>query len=167
MSRRLARNDEITAPEVLLIGADGASMGLRAKADALAMTQASGYDLVEVQPGQSPPVCRMMPRGEEPAGHSAPEPVVETRSIRFPVGLSETDYRFKLRHVLAFLEEGGAVEILVPYAAKSAAQRSAVTNLQGRISEALSQHGYRVEIRKRERGELTMMTMPAKGREER
>ena len=167
MSRRLARNEEITAPEVLLIGADGASMGLRATADALAMAQTSEYDLVEVQPGQTPPVCRLMPRGKEQAVRNDPEPVVETRSIRFPVGLSETDYRLKLRHALAFLAQGGAVEILVPYAAKSAAQRSAVTDLQERISEALSQQGYRVEIRKRERGELTMMTMPAKGREER
>ena len=172
MSRRLAINEEITAPEVLLIGMDGARIGVLPTGEARKLAQADGYDLVEVQPGNDPPVCRIMRSGEVPA-RAEPEQPVEVRSIRFPVGLAEGNFRLKLRHVLAFLHEGGAVEIRTPVEASGAGKarkaeiRNAVMALHERISEALSQENHRVEIPKKEHGDIVTIVMPALGREER
>ena len=54
------RNDQIPGPNVQVIAADGAMLGVLPIEDALARTREAGLDLVEVNPERVPRVCKIM-----------------------------------------------------------------------------------------------------------
>ncbi|HEX2025989.1 MAG TPA: translation initiation factor IF-3, partial [Actinomycetota bacterium] len=57
-------NDRIRAPQVRLVGADGAQIGIVSVKEALDRARASDLDLVEVAPQANPPVARIMDYGK-------------------------------------------------------------------------------------------------------
>lgn len=57
-------NRHIRAPQVRLIGADGAALGVVAIDDALRRADEAQLDLVEVAPTAQPPVCRILDYGK-------------------------------------------------------------------------------------------------------
>ena len=57
-------NDRIRAPQVRLVGADGAQIGIVSIDDALGRARDLDLDLVEVAPLAQPPVCRIMDYGK-------------------------------------------------------------------------------------------------------
>ncbi|MEP6972551.1 MAG: translation initiation factor IF-3, partial [Actinomycetota bacterium] len=50
-------NDRIRSPQVRLVGADGAQIGVVSTQDALKQARDLDLDLVEVAPQADPPVC--------------------------------------------------------------------------------------------------------------
>ena len=66
-SKRVDRsllNEDITAANVRLVGADGGQRGIVSRAEALAEAKASGLDLVLVAAEADPPVCKVMDYGK-------------------------------------------------------------------------------------------------------
>ena len=57
-------NEDITAPKVRLIQADGNQAGIVNIRQALEAAQKVGLDLVEIVPNADPPVCRVMDFGK-------------------------------------------------------------------------------------------------------
>jgi translation initiation factor IF-3 len=57
-------NEDITVPEVRLIGVDGEQIGIVPTREALAKAEAAEVDLVEIAPTAQPPVCRIMDYGK-------------------------------------------------------------------------------------------------------
>ncbi|MGE5386010.1 MAG: translation initiation factor IF-3, partial [Betaproteobacteria bacterium] len=57
-------NEEITVPEVRLIGEEGEQVGVVSIRTALQMAEEAGVDLVEIAPLAQPPVCRVMDYGK-------------------------------------------------------------------------------------------------------
>ncbi|MEK7845256.1 MAG: translation initiation factor IF-3, partial [Pseudomonadota bacterium] len=57
-------NQEIDVPEVRLIGVNGEQVGIVKLADANALADEAGVDLVEIAPTAQPPVCRLMDYGK-------------------------------------------------------------------------------------------------------
>ena len=57
-------NEEITAKEVRLIGADGETLGIMSSAKALEIAYDSGLDLVMMSAQATPPVCKVMDYGK-------------------------------------------------------------------------------------------------------
>ena len=55
-SKRVRRNEEISAPSVRVIAADGSQAGVMTRAEALQMASSQALDLVEVSPMAEPPV---------------------------------------------------------------------------------------------------------------
>ena len=53
-------NEEIRDKEIRLIGADGAQLGIMSSAQANAMAEEQGMDLVKISPNATPPVCKIM-----------------------------------------------------------------------------------------------------------
>jgi len=53
-------NEEIRDKEIRLIGADGAQLGIVSAAQANAMAEEQGFDLVKISPNAVPPVCKIM-----------------------------------------------------------------------------------------------------------
>ena len=53
-------NEEIRDKEVRLIGADGAQLGIMSSAQANALAEEQGLDLVKISPNAVPPVCKIM-----------------------------------------------------------------------------------------------------------
>ena len=57
-------NEEIRAPEVLLIDDQGVKLGVIPTREALKLAEERLLDLVEVAPQATPPVCRIMDYGK-------------------------------------------------------------------------------------------------------
>lgn len=57
-------NEQIRIPEVRVIGADGAQLGILRTVEALEVARQADLDLVEVAPTERPPVCRIMDYGK-------------------------------------------------------------------------------------------------------
>ena len=57
-------NEDITAREVRLIGAEGEQVGVVPIEEALRTAEEAELDLVEIAPTAEPPVCRIMDYGK-------------------------------------------------------------------------------------------------------
>lgn len=57
-------NENITAREVRLIGAEGEQIGIVSIQEAMAAAEEAKMDLVEISPDAEPPVCRVMDYGK-------------------------------------------------------------------------------------------------------
>ncbi|MDD4836415.1 MAG: translation initiation factor IF-3, partial [Dethiosulfovibrio sp.] len=57
-------NEEITVKDVLLIDDQGVKVGVIPTEQALALATSKELDLVEVAPGATPPVCRILDYGK-------------------------------------------------------------------------------------------------------
>ena len=57
-------NEDVTAPEIRLIGADGEQAGVVTLDEAQQAALDADLDLVEIVPNAEPPVCRVMDHGK-------------------------------------------------------------------------------------------------------
>jgi len=62
--QRIRTNFQIRIPQIRVVGADGANLGVMATRDALKMAQDQALDLVEINPRAVPPVCKIMDFGK-------------------------------------------------------------------------------------------------------
>ena len=113
-------NRQITAPEVRLIGPDGAQVGVLSLEDALRRAEDNGLDLVEMAPNAKPVVCKILDYGkhkyqESKRRNDARERRRPTRvkEVKFRLSISDSDYGVKLRNAVRFLEEGSRVKAAV------------------------------------------------------
>lgn len=57
-------NEQIRAPQIRVVGANGDQLGILSVEEALNAARAVGLDLVEVAPTEKPPVCRILDYGK-------------------------------------------------------------------------------------------------------
>ncbi|MGH2654677.1 MAG: translation initiation factor IF-3, partial [Actinomycetota bacterium] len=99
-------NERIRAPQVRLVGADGAQVGIVSIQDALERARASDLDLVEVAPQANPPVCRIMDYGKYKYERALRQKEarkkqarIEVKEIKFRPKIDRHDYETKKGHV--------------------------------------------------------------------
>ncbi|MBI2376514.1 MAG: translation initiation factor IF-3 [Deltaproteobacteria bacterium] len=112
----------IRVPEVLVIDADGRSLGVLATKDAMRMAQEQGLNLVEVAPNARPPVCRILDYGKfkydlkkTEAKKRRNQVVVEIKEVKFRPKVDKHDFETKLRHVSRFLSDGDKVKCTIMF----------------------------------------------------
>lgn len=126
MGRRFSReprgpqvriNHRIRVPEVRVVGPDGSNLGVLSTDDALRRAQEGGYDLVEVNPKASPPVCKILDFGkfkyeEKKKQREAKkkQAVVEVKEIKLRPKTDDHDLMVKVRAARKFLEAGNKVK---------------------------------------------------------
>ncbi|MEC7970286.1 MAG: translation initiation factor IF-3, partial [Pseudomonadota bacterium] len=120
-SKRVDRsllNEDITAPNVRLVGAGGEQRGIVSRAEALAEAQAAGLDLVLVAAEAEPPVCKVMDYGKHlfelkktKAAQRKKQKQIQVKEMKFRPGTEEGDYQVKLRNLKRFLEEGDKAKV--------------------------------------------------------
>lgn len=126
MGRRFSReprgpqvriNHRIRVPEVRVVGPDGSNWGVLATDEALRRAQAEGFDLVEVNPKASPPVCKILDFGkfkyeEKKKQREAKkkQSVVEVKEVKLRPKTDEHDLHVKTRAARRFLESGNKVK---------------------------------------------------------
>jgi translation initiation factor IF-3 len=110
----------IRAPEVRVIGSDGAQVGVVPLKEAMRIAEEQGLDLVEVAPNATPPVCRIMNYGkykyqQSKRTHDARkhQTVIHVKEVKLRPRTEEHDFEFKLRHAKRFLTEGNKVKVSV------------------------------------------------------
>jgi translation initiation factor IF-3 len=105
-------------PEVRVVGVDGANLGVLSTDEAIRRARESGFDLVEVNPKASPPVCKILDFGkykyeEKKKQREAKrkQTVVEVKEIKLRPKTDDHDLMVKLRAARKFAEAGNKVKL--------------------------------------------------------
>ena len=115
-------NEEIRDKEIRLIGADGAQLGIVSAAQANAMAEEQGMDLVKISPNAVPPVCKIMDyskfcfdqkKREKEAKKN--QRVVEVKEIRMSPSIDANDLNTKVKAAQKFLQDGNRVKVSVRF----------------------------------------------------
>lgn len=57
-------NEQITHPEIRVIGENGEQLGIMTPAEAMRIADEAGLDLVNISPKANPPVCKIADYGQ-------------------------------------------------------------------------------------------------------
>ncbi|QDX81219.1 translation initiation factor IF-3 [Denitratisoma sp. DHT3] len=162
-------NDEITAPEVRLVGDGGEQLGIVPIRQALAMADEAELDLVEIAPLAQPPVCRIMDFGkfkyqESKRAHEAKlkQKQVQVKEVKFRPGTDENDYQIKLRNVTKFLQEGDKAKITLRFRGREMAHQEIGMRMLERIKADIDAIGVVEQFPKMEGRQLIMVLAPHK-----
>jgi translation initiation factor IF-3 len=116
--KRPPANEEITAPQVRLIGPEGEQLGVVETREAYARAQEAGADIVMVAAKTTPPVVRMMNLGKylyelrkKQAKQKTKGKGGDVKGIRLGFNLGKNDLDIRLRQADSFLSEGNKVKI--------------------------------------------------------
>lgn len=112
----------IRAKEIRVIDENGEQLGIMAPEQALASARERDLDLVEVAPGVTPPVCRIMNYGKfqyqkSKRAHDAKkhQKQVVLKEVKFRPKTEEHDYQFKKNHIVRFLTDGDKAKATVVF----------------------------------------------------
>jgi translation initiation factor IF-3 len=162
-------NNEITAPEVRLVGAEGEQIGIVSIRVALQMAEEAEIDLVEIAPLAKPPVCKIMDFGkfkyqEAKRAHEAKlkQKQVQVKEVKFRPGTDENDYQIKLRNLIKFLQEGDKAKITLRFRGREMAHQEFGMRVLERIKADLEQVAQVEQFPKMEGRQLIMVLAPTK-----
>jgi len=162
-------NEEITAPEIRLIGQDGEQVGIVPLARAQAIAEESGLDLVELVPNAEPPVCRIMDFGKylfdqnkKRQAAKKKQKQIQIKEVKFRPGTEEGDYQVKMRNILRFLEHGDKVKITLRFRGREMAHQELGTKMLERIEEDLTGQAAVEQMPKMEGRQMIMVLAPRK-----
>jgi translation initiation factor IF-3 len=141
------RNEEINAPQLRVIAADGSQAGVMSRFEALQMASAAELDLVEVSPTAEPPVVRIMDYGkflfeQNKKAHSAKrkQKQIQVKEVKFRPGTGEADYQIKLRNLTRFLTEGDKAKVTLRFRGREMVHQDLGRKLLDRVSTDLAPH---------------------------
>jgi translation initiation factor IF-3 len=162
-------NEQITAPQVRLIGAEGEQLGVVAVAEALRLADEAELDLVEIAPLAEPPVCRIMDIGkfkyaEAKKQHEAKlkQKQVQIKEVKFRPGTDDGDYNIKLRNLIKFLADGDKTKITLRFRGREIAHQQIGMQLLERVKQDLLEHGVIEQFPKMEGRQMVMVLSPKK-----
>ena len=137
-------NENITAPEVRLIGVDGEQHGVVKTRDALRIAEEAGLDLVEVAPEAKPPVCRLLDYGKlkykeqkKAAEMRKKSSSHTTKELRLRYNTDKHDLDTKVRNARRFLEEGDRVKFEMRFKGREVVYESLGREIFTQILEKL------------------------------
>lgn len=115
-NEQLNINQEISARELRVIGAQGENLGVLSLRDALAKAREAGLDLIEISPSAVPPVAKIADYGKfeyerrkKEKAVKAKAKVSETKEVQIKVGTGEHDMQLKAKKAAEWLAEGHRV----------------------------------------------------------
>ncbi len=162
-------NENITAREVRLIGADGEQIGIVSIQEALAAAEEVKLDLVEISPDAAPPVCRIMDYGKhifekkkQQAAARKNQKQIQIKEIKFRPGTEEGDYQVKLRNLIRFLSEGDKAKVSLRFRGREMAHQELGMELLKRVETDLAEYGTVEQHPKMEGRQLMMVIAPKK-----
>lgn len=113
-------NNEITAPEVFLIGNDGQVYGKVSLDQALFLAYDRELDLLEINPNLVPPVCKLQDygkylyeRSKQIQKQKAKQKSVELKEIKLSINIGEHDLQVKEKRAQEFMANGDKVKIFM------------------------------------------------------
>ena len=162
-------NEEITTPQVRLLGPEGEQLGVVAIRDALAQAEEAELDLVEIAPTASPPVCRIMDYGkfkyqEAKRQHEAKlkQKQVQVKEIKLRPGTDENDYQIKMRNMVRFLGEGDKVKVTLRFRGRELSHQEFGMRQLERVKADLEEIGSVEQMPKMEGRQMVMVIAPVK-----
>lgn len=143
INKQTRLNEAIRAPELRIIDADGNSLGIMSRGEALREAEAAGLDLVEISPDAKPPVAKIVDWGKfnyqrtkQLQKNKRNAKALEVKQMRFGLKISDHDLGVKLRKIKDFLDEGHKVKIAIVYRGRENAHREIGFKLADRVIES-------------------------------
>ena len=162
-------NEEITAPNVRLVGDNIPEQGIYSFADAMRLAEELELDLVEVSAKADPPVCKIIDyqkflyqQKRKAKEMKANASKVVIKEIRFGPNTDEHDFQFKLNHAKSFLQEGSMVKSYVFFKGRSIMFSEQGEKLLLRFALELEDYGQAEQMPKLEGKRMIMMIAPKK-----
>ncbi len=136
----------IRAKEIRVVDEEAGQLGIMTPEEALAIAKSRELDLVEVAPGASPPVCRIMNYGKfqyqkRKRAHEARknQRQVVIKEVKFRPKTEEHDFQFKKNHIVRFLEEGNKAKAAIIFRGREMAHQGLGRRLMDRLIEELAE----------------------------
>ncbi|MDA0830697.1 MAG: translation initiation factor IF-3 [Proteobacteria bacterium] len=165
-------NEEITAPQIRLVGIEGEPIGVMEISKALAKAEEAEIDLVEIAPTAMPPVCRLMDYGKfkyneqkKKQDAKAKQKQIQVKEIKFRPGTDDGDYQIKLRNLIRFLTEGDKTKVTLRFRGREMAHQNLGAKLLQRVRDDLADHGQVEQFPKMEGRQMVMVVAPLKPEE--
>ncbi|HUF86092.1 MAG TPA: translation initiation factor IF-3 [Thermohalobaculum sp.] len=162
-------NRQIRVPEIRLIDQDGENVGVVTPERGVEMAEAAGLDLVEISPGASPPVCKIMDLGKykyemqkKAAEAKKKQRVIEIKEVKFRPNIDTHDYDVKMRSVTKFLNEGDKVKVTLRFRGREMAHQELGRELLERIADDVEGLGKVESMPRMENRQMTMVVAPQK-----
>ncbi|GGD01189.1 translation initiation factor IF-3 [Halopseudomonas salina] len=162
-------NENITAREVRLIGAEGEQIGIVSIQEAMAAAEEAKMDLVEISPDAEPPVCRVMDYGKHVFEKKKQQAVarknqkqIQIKEIKFRPGTEDGDYKVKLRNLIRFLSDGDKAKVSLRFRGREMAHQELGMELLKRVEQDLLEYGTVEQHPKMEGRQLMMVIAPKK-----
>ncbi len=162
-------NENITAREVRLIGAEGEQIGIVSIQEAMAVAEEAKLDLVEISPDAEPPVCRVMDYGKHVFEKKKQQAVarknqkqIQIKEIKFRPGTEDGDYQVKLRNLIRFLSDGDKAKVSLRFRGREMAHQELGMELLKRVEQDLLEYGTVEQYPKMEGRQLMMVIAPKK-----
>lgn len=98
----------------MIIDENGESLGVMPTAQALALAQSKGLDLIEVSPLAHPPVCKILDYGKfqyQQSRSTSKAKKVEVKGIRLTFRIGQHDMDVRKKQVIKFLDQGHKVKV--------------------------------------------------------
>ncbi len=169
--KRAPINDEITASQVRLVGADGQQIGIVPIAQALAEAEKASLDLVQIAGDSDPIVCKIMDYGKHlfdikkrKAAAKKKQKQIHVKEIKFRPGTEEGDYQVKLRNLTRFLEAGDKAKVTLRFRGREMAHQELGMELLKRVEADLAELGTVEQFPKMEGRQMSMVIAPRKHR---
>jgi translation initiation factor IF-3 len=157
-------------PEIRLIDQDGENAGVVSPATAMEMAEEVGLDLVEISPGASPPVCKIMDFGrfkyeqqKKAAEAKKKQKIIEIKEVKFRPNIDTHDYDVKMRSVTKFLGEGDKVKVTLRFRGREMAHQERGRELLTKIAGDIEEVGKIESMPKMEGRQMTMVVAPQRG----
>lgn len=168
-SKKALTNENITAPEVRLVGAAGEQVGIVSLQEAQEAATKAGLDLVQMVAEAEPPVCKVMDYGKhlfdlkkQQAAARKKQKQTQVKEIKFRPGTDIGDYKVKLRNLIKFLEAGDKAKITMRFRGREMAHQDIGMDLLKRIEVDLEEYGVVEQFPKMEGRQMSMVLSPKK-----
>jgi len=142
-------NDQITAKEVRLIGAEGEQLGVLPIAQAQDIADREGLDLVLMSPNANPAVCKLMDYGKYKFDTIKKEKelrknqkVSEVKEIQLSMRIDDYHISFKLKNAQKILLEGDKVKVSLRMRGREQAYSQNAIEIVKKFVADLDEYGF-------------------------
>ncbi len=163
-------NEEVDIPQVRLIDDEGEQRGVVETAQALALAEERGFDLVEIAPNAEPPVCRLMDYGKflfqeskKRQAQKKSQVHITVKEIKFRPGTEEGDYQTKLRNLRRFLNHGDKTKVTMWFKGREMRHQELGLKLLQRVEADLDELAKVEQLPRLEGRRMSMVLSPRKG----
>ena len=167
--KRNRQNDEITAPQVRLIDAEGENRGVVDLVAAKEIAAEVSLDLVEISPNAEPPVCRVMDYGKFVFEQNKKNQVAkkkqrqtQVKEVKFRPGTEEGDYQVKMKNLIRFLTAGDKAKVTLRFRGREMAHKELGAKLLERVRDDLAELASVEQFPQMEGRQMTMVLTPKK-----
>lgn len=159
-------NERIRVPQVRLIDQDGNQVGVVATLEALRMAREVELDLVEVAPGERPPVCRIMDFGKQKYRQNKKQKKhvheQQLKELRLRPNTDDHDLEVKIKKAREFLKRGDRVQFTMMMRGRERFHTDMALASMRQIADGLAECSHIERAARAEGRRITMVIVPGK-----